>query len=233
MLSLYTGAYFDYGVLADMHNTNKQPFVQVDNIALQTPKFQYNSILHARNAGNGVELVDRVSPMAMGVVLRFTIGTLQDRKVVLEENASPARQSKSKSKEQRSNPKYGDVPQQTRYHNAPATKSSKNKNTTAPYPAITPQPQPQQRASVPYPYYVGTAQQSTTSSAAPRLGQRIIVPINGNNSTELTLVRVYDSSGILVHEHFARGGAATVEIPYQRGTYLVQVGTVIKKVVVE
>ena len=200
--SLYTGVYFDYGVL-DMNNGGKKPFVQATFDATETPTFAYNSILHSKIGEDGDNLFGRVSPIAVGVVVRLAIGTPQGAPdpaplADVEDDWQPSR---------RASAYYGSVPQRS---------GSRRK------------PPPREDA-----YYVTAPQpQSAPPSDAPRQGRRINVPTNAA-SGDITLVQIYDSSGILIHEHLVKGAVATVEIPYQKGTYLVQVGRQIKKVVVE
>jgi hypothetical protein len=83
---------------------------------------------------------------------------------------------------------------------------------------------------------IGAAQVSKLQvypSVLPR-GSALTVQIDGaGSSVQTTIMQVYDVRGTLIDEQVLDGQTAIIEVPYTQGSYFMQVGTEIQKIVVE
>jgi hypothetical protein len=253
IFSLYTGVYFDYGIIVDMQDHRNTAFVDVNYNSMTSvhdpPKTTISSILNARNGANGAELTDIVSPMALGVVLRFALRT--DATLYAQEE--PAAPEPTGTRRTANTNRQQSTARTTNTTRTTTTTTTTNAGKQQQYVIVQPSGQQTvvstnkepgvQLAPLPQ-YYTTTGQQAyycpTPAPTAtqpyddtPRPGRRITLEHPSAKPGEETLIQIYDASGVLVHEHLVRGVISTIEIPYKKGTYLIKAGRTIKKVIVE
>jgi hypothetical protein len=229
--SLYTGIYIDYGIIVDMYDQPKTSFIAPDYTGFEN-KYTFNSVLSSRNGTTGANIANAVSPMAVGIVLRLAVGTAYARLSTANEppaKATPVEKTQTQTQTQ---------PQASRNRKtsgSTAGSTTNAKSTDGQYVILPATNAPQTVALPPTtPYYYSPQRTPTPASNEyqPRQGRRITLDTQ-TKVGEISHIQIFDASGVLVHEQMVRGVVTTVEVPYKKGTYLIQVGRQVKKVIVE